>query len=285
MPSKPTLLAAGAIALWASLATLGALTRSLPPFFVVGVSLTVGSLLALPRIREWRVPIPTLLVGVYGLFGYHFLLFFAFRMAPALEANLLNYLWPLLIVMLTPLFRPGSRLGARHLIGGALGFAGAALIVSGGSLSLSQQYLPGYLLAMAAAIVWSTFSLALGRLPDFPGSAVGGFCLISGLLSLLCHALFEPAAQPSALQWATLLLLGLGPMGGAFFLWERALKHGDPRQIGSLSYVTPLLSTLLLAVSGQGQLNPLALLAILLILGGALLGTLSDNRKPADQAA
>ncbi|OHX14244.1 DMT family transporter [Chromobacterium sphagni] len=285
MPSKPTLLAAGAILLWASLATLGALTRSLPPFFVVGISLTIGSLLALRRIRDWKVPLPTLLVGIYGLFGYHFLLFFAFRMAPALEANLLNYLWPLLIVMLTPLFRPGSRLGVRHIAGGTLGFIGAGLIVSGGSLALSQQYLPGYLLAMAAAVVWSTFSLALGRLPEFRGSAVGGFCLISGLLSLLCHALFETRAQPDAMQWAALLLLGLGPMGGAFFLWERALKHGDPRQIGSLSYITPLLSTLLLAISGQGRLNPLTLLAILLILGGALLGTLPGSRRPASQAA
>ncbi|MEN3031361.1 DMT family transporter [Chromobacterium amazonense] len=283
MPRHPTLFAAGAILLWASLATLGALTRSLPPFFVVGISLCIGSLLSLHRIRDWKVAPATLLVGVYGLFGYHFLLFFAFRLAPALEANLLNYLWPLLIVTLSPLLIPGTQLTRRHIAGGLLGFVGAALIVTGGKLSLSQQYLPGYLLAIAAAVVWSTFSLLLKRLPSFPSSAMGGFCLLSGLLSLVCHALFEPAARPDAAQCASLLLLGLGPMGGAFFLWERALRHGDPRRIGSLSYATPLLSTLLLTASGRGELNQLALLAILLILGGALLGTLPERPAPKAQ--
>ncbi|UGA36690.1 DMT family transporter [Chromobacterium haemolyticum] len=246
-----------------------------PPFFVVGVCLLIGSLLSIRHCRDWKVPPRTLLVGIYGLFGYHFLLFFAFRHAPAMEANLLNYLWPLLIVMLAPILVPGTILHGRHILAGALGFSGAALIVSGGKLALSSNYLVGYLLAIGAAVVWSTFSLLTRRLlPSFPNSAVGGFCLLSGLLSLLCHALFEPNVAPSAGQWLALILLGIGPMGGAFFLWDRALKEGDPRQIGSLSYATPLLSTLLLISTGQGQLNAIAITAIVLILGGALLGSL-----------
>ncbi|KMN79869.1 permease [Chromobacterium sp. LK11] len=274
MTSRPIAFAGGAILLWASLATLGAQTRSLPPFFVVGVCLLIGSLLSVRRCRDWKVPPSTLLVGIYGLFGYHFLLFFAFRHAPAMEANLLNYLWPLLIVMLSPILLPGTSLHGRHILAGILGFCGAALIVSGGKLALSGGHLVGYLLAIGAAVVWSTFSLLTRRLPSFPNSAVGGFCLLSGLLSLLCHALFEPSVAPSAGQWLALFLLGIGPMGGAFFLWDRALKEGDPRQIGSLSYATPLLSTLLLIGSGQGQLNAVAMAAIVLILGGALLGSL-----------
>ncbi|MBN3005718.1 DMT family transporter [Chromobacterium alkanivorans] len=274
MISRPIAFAGGAILLWASLATLGAQTRSLPPFFVVGICLLIGSLLSVRRCRDWKVPPSTLLVGIYGLFGYHFLLFFAFRHAPAMEANLLNYLWPLLIVMLSPILLPGTSLHGRHILAGILGFCGAALIVSGGKLALSSGHLVGYLLAIGAAVVWSTFSLLTRRLPSFPNSAVGGFCLLSGLLSLLCHALFEPSVAPSAGQWLALFLLGIGPMGGAFFLWDRALKEGDPRQIGSLSYATPLLSTLLLIGTGQGQLNAVAMAAIVLILGGALLGSL-----------
>lgn len=278
MTSKPVLFASGAILLWASLATLGALTKTLPPFFVVGISLVIGSLLGLHRLKEWRVPPFTLLVGIYGLFGYHFLLFFAFRHAPAMEANLLNYLWPLLIVTLSPIILPGTHLTRRHVFGSILGFLGAGLIVTGGKLALSYQYLSGYLLAIGAAIIWSTFSLMTRRLPPFPNSAVGGFCLISGLLSLACHAAFEPTISPTTNQWLSLVLLGVGPMGGAFFLWDRALKEGDPRQIGALSYITPLLSTMLLVISGQGQLNSTVLVAVILILGGALLGTLSAKK-------
>ncbi|AXK39801.1 DMT family transporter [Crenobacter cavernae] len=277
MLRNPLYAAAGAILLWASLATLGALTKNLPPFFVVGVSLCIGSLLALPRVREWKVPVKTLAVGLYGLFGYHFLLFFAFRHAPAMEANLINYLWPLLIVLLAPLIVPGTQLMRRHIIGGLLGFVGAGLIVSGGRLAFDATSGFGYGLAVAAAIVWSTYSLLTKRLPPFPTGAVGGFCLLSGLLALACHALFEPATQPTTGQWLSLIGLGVGPMGGAFFLWDRAMKGGDPRQIGALSYTTPMLSTLLLVASGQGQLTPLTGVAIGLILGGALLGTV-DRR-------
>lgn len=277
MLRNPIHAAAGAILLWASLATLGALTKILPPFFVVGVSLCIGSLLALPRLREWKVPAGTLAVGLYGLFGYHFLLFFAFRHAPAMEANLLNYLWPLLIVLLAPLLVPGTILTRRHIVGGLLGFVGAGLIVSGGRLAFDGASAFGYGLAVAAAFVWSTYSLMTKRLPPFPTGAVGGFCLLSGLLSLACHFLFEPAVSPSAGQWASLIGLGVGPMGGAFFLWDRAMKDGDPRQIGALSYTTPMLSTLLLVASGEGRLTPLTGVAICLILGGALLGTV-DRR-------
>jgi drug/metabolite transporter (DMT)-like permease len=274
MTRHPLLYALAAIVLWASLATLGAAVSSLPPFFTVGVSLMIGSLCALKHWREWQVPPATLLLGVAGLFGYHFFLFLAFRLAPAVEANLLNYLWPLLIVLLSPVLLSGYHLSARHILGALAGFAGAALVVTGGQLSINLAALPGYGSAVLAALLWACYSLLTKRVRPFPTAAIGGFCLLSGVLSLLCHTLMEPAVSPSASQWLTLLLLGAGPMGLAFFLWDKALKLGDPRQIGALSYLTPLLSTLLLVASGRGQLGPATGAAIALIVGGALAGTL-----------
>lgn len=273
MRQHPLFYALAAIVLWASLATLGASVAVLPPFFTVGVSLMVGSLCAIRHWRQWRVPPATLLLGVVGLFGYHFFLFVAFRLAPAVEANLLNYLWPLLIVLLSPVLLPGYHLNTRHILGALAGFVGAALVVTGGKLSVDLTALPGYGCAALAALLWAGYSLLTKRVPAFPTAAIGGFCLLSGALSLACHALMEPAVQPSASQWLTLLLLGAGPMGLAFFLWDKALKLGDPRQIGALSYLTPLLSTLLLVASGRGQLGPTTGMAIALIVGGALAGT------------
>lgn len=266
-------LALAAIALWASLATLATRLAHVPPFALVGVALGLGGLAGL-RPEGVRAARPAvLLLGVYGLFAYHLCIFLALRLAPPLEANLVNYLWPLLIVVLSPAILPGAALRPRHLAGALLGFAGAALLVTGGRLALPREGLAGYGLAALAALIWSTYSLLTKRLGHVPTSAVSVSCLASGALALACHALLEPPWRPAAADLPALLLVGLGPMGAAFYLWDRALKDGDPRAIGTLAYLTPLLSTLLLAATGAGRLSPRALAAGALVVGGALLGS------------
>lgn len=74
-------LALATIALWASLAALGAALQHVPPFLLTGLGLLAGSLIALPMVRfdvrRLAVPWPTLAIGVYGLFSFHLLLFTA----------------------------------------------------------------------------------------------------------------------------------------------------------------------------------------------------------------
>jgi drug/metabolite transporter (DMT)-like permease len=276
--STANLLALGAIALWASLAALGVSLSHVPPFLLTGLGLLVGSLIALPLsrfdLRRWRVPASTLALGVYGLFGFHFLLFIALRHAPPVQANLVNYLWPLGIVVLAPLILPGVSLTPRHLLAALIGFAGAALAILGraeGGAGAGWAW--GYLPALGSAFIWATYSLLTRRVAAFPTAAIGGFAAASGALSLICHALLEPAVALSVQDWALVALLGLGPLGGAFFLWDAALKRGDPRQIGVLSFLTPLLSTMaLLALRGEWPSGPV-LLAAAMIVGAAVLAT------------
>jgi drug/metabolite transporter (DMT)-like permease len=271
------LMALGAVALWASLAALGVSLAHVPPFLLTGIGLMVGGLIALPLsrfdLRQWRVPLPTLAMGIYGLFGFHFLLFIALRHAPPVQANLVNYLWPLGIVLMAPLFLPGVRLHSLHVLAALMGFAGAALAILGGAgSSLQTGFAWGYVPAAASAFVWASYSLLTRRVAAFPTAAVGTFCWVSGLLSLLCHALLEPRVALSTQDLLLLAVLGLGPMGAAFFLWDAALKKGDARQIGLLSFITPLASTLLLLVLRGQWPSWQVLVAVLLIVGAALLG-------------
>lgn len=272
------LLALGAIALWASLAALGVALSHVPPFLLTGLSLLVGSLIALPLsrfdLRQWRVPLPTLALGIYGLFGFHFLLFIALRHAPPVQANLVNYLWPLGIVVMAPLFLPGVTLTVRHVLAALIGFAGAALAILGGAGSTGGSgWAWGYLPALASAFIWASYSLLTKRVRSFPTAAIGSFALASGLLSLLCHAWLEPSVSLSLHDLLLIAVLGLGPLGGAFFLWDAALKRGDARQIGVLSFLTPLLSTLtLLLVRGETPSTAIGL-AALMIVGAAVMAT------------
>lgn len=282
---KSDLLALAAIALWGTLATLGVELAHVPPFLLTGLGLLAGSLIALPlsrlRLQAWKVPLPTLLVGIYGLFGFHWLLFLALRHAPAVEANLINYLWPLGMVVLAPLFLPGVRLHGRHVMAALLGFAGAAIAIlgrGGEASSAGSGFQPGYLLALASAFVWASYSLLTRRVPAFPTAAVGSFALVSGLLSLACHALLEPATALSAGDVALIALLGLGPLGGAFFLWDAAIKCGDPRRIGLLAFITPLLSTALLLLSTGQALRWNIALAAALVVGAAAWGSRQPQR-------
>ncbi|RFO95595.1 EamA family transporter [Rhodoferax lacus] len=276
---KADLLALAAIALWGSLAPLGVRLAHIPPFLLTGLGLLVGSVIALPlaqwRLSRWKVPLPTLLVGIYGLFGFHFLLFMALRHAPAVEANLINYLWPLGMVVMAPLFLKGVSLHARHIVAALIGFAGAAIAIlgRGGPAFAGDGFHAGYLMALASAFVWASYSLLTRRLPAFPTAAVGGFAAASGLLSLAAHALLEPSITLSTEDVVLIAILGLGPLGGAFFLWDAAIKRGDTRRIGLLAFATPILSTVLLLVSTGQPLQWNVALAATLVVGAAFWGS------------
>ena len=285
-------MALGAIALWGSLASLGVALQSVPPFLLTGLGLLAGSVLGLglcgvqclrggpsraQALAALRLPLPTLALGVYGLFGFHFLLFLALRYAPPVQANLVNYLWPLGMVLLAPVFLPGVQLRAVHVLAALMGFGGAALAILGGPAAQQGDALGGfawgYIPALASAFVWASYSLLTQRVAPFATASIGVFGFLSGLLSLLCHSVLESAVALDAQALLLIAGLGLGPLGGAFYLWDAALKRGDARQIGLLSFLTPLLSTLgLLWMRGEAA-SASIVLAAALIVGAALLGS------------
>jgi drug/metabolite transporter (DMT)-like permease len=167
-----------------------------------------------------------------------------------------------------------------HVAAALLGFVGAAVVILGGSGSLeaapdASGWAGGYFAAVGSALIWSTYSLLTRRVAAFPTAAIGGFALVSGVLSLLCHAWLEPAIALTVQDGVLIAVMGLGPMGAAFFLWDRALKTGDARLIGILSYLTPLLSTALLITVGGRAMTWNVAVAAVMIVGAAILGTRS----------
>jgi drug/metabolite transporter (DMT)-like permease len=294
-----TLIGGIAVLLWATLALFTTAAAEVPPFELVALTFAVAFLLFLgkwslarlgggpPVLSHLRQPWRAWAVGVGGLFGYHALYFTALAHAPAVDASLIAYLWPLLIVLLSALL-PGERLRWFHLAGGLAGFAGAAMLVlqrGGGGLGFAGGYLAGYAAALGCAFTWSGYSILSRRLGSVPSDAVGGFCGATALLGLLVHLLVETTAWPGPGGWLAVLALGLGPVGIAFFVWDYGVKRGDIQALGAFSYASPLISTLLLVLFGRATASATLALACLLIVGGAILAAKDVFRRQAPERA
>ena len=267
-----TLLGCGAIGLWAFLAPLSRAAAEIPPFQLTAMSFLVSALLGLGwlalagRLGELRQPWVVWLHGVGGLFGYHALYFAALALAPAAEANLLNYLWPMLIVLLSAALL-GLPLTRRHLLGGLFGLAGCAVLLGGG-IDFAARAGWGYACALLAALVWASYSVLARRFPGVPVGAVAGFCAGTAALAGAAHLLIEATVRPEPGAWAAVLALGAGPVGAAFALWDVGMKRGDPRLLGTLAFATPVLSTGLLAAAGQAPFTARTALAAVLVAAG-----------------
>ncbi|SDR27206.1 DMT family transporter [Pseudovibrio sp. Tun.PSC04-5.I4] len=290
--STATIIGFTAVLMWALLGPLGALSGDVPPFLLNALCFGISATLAMGRIATTskgfavlRQPIRVWVFGTAGVFGYHAFYFIGLRNAPPVEANLLNYLWPVLIVLFSALL-PGEKLKWNHLVGVGLGLFGAGLLVAGGGgLSFGGGNTIGYLSALAAALTWSSYSVLSRRLGNVPTEAVAGFCLVTAILSVVFHLVFEETIWPqNTVQWSAIVGMGLLPLGLSFFTWDIGMKFGDIQVLGASAYAAPLLSTGLLILFGFGTLTTTVMLACALIFIGAVIAAkdlLFGRLKPA----
>jgi drug/metabolite transporter (DMT)-like permease len=285
-PRTATLIGLTAILMWSLLSVLTVATGKIPPFQLAAMTFAIGALVGAltwigrgEAVKALRQPLVAWIVGVGGLFGYHALYFLALRFAPPAEAGLINYLWPLLIVLFSSLL-PGERLAPHHVIGAALGLVGTVLLLAGGTGAFAPGQVPGFIAAFVAAFVWATYSVLSRRLKSVPTDAVAGFCAATALLATLVHGFVETTIWPeTTLQWLAVVALGIGPVGAAFYTWDIGMKRGDIRVLGAASYATPLFSTAFLVLAGFAKASANIAIAAVLIAGGGLIAAKDMLRK------
>lgn len=284
---RGNLLGIFAIFLWSTLAALGVLASSIPPFQLTSMAFFIAFIIGFILWKKegkgilihLRWPLRVWIVGVCGLFGYHYFYFLAIQNAPAIEANLINYLWPLFIVLFSS-FLPNEKLRWFHLVGVLFGLVGVIFLVSkGGSFNFEAQYTNGYIYAFIAALTWGSYSVISRFFAHIPTSAVGAFCGLTAILSLLCHLIFETTVLPSLQELFIIALIGLGPVGGAFFVWDYGVKKGDIQLLGSMSYFIPLLSTFLLIILGLSNPSSTIWISCSLIVIGSIISSLPQFKK------
>ena len=269
-----------ALVLWGLLALFTTATKGIPPYQILALTFAIATALSIITIhlqgraitQSWKQSWKVWALGIGGLFGYHLLYFIALGNAPALNASMIAYLWPLLIVLSSALL-PGERVRWYHVCGGLMGLAGTFILLGGDLSSFSGEYSLGYIAALACAFTWTAYSVLNRYFKSVPTDIVAGYCLGTTLLATLGHFLFESWVAPNASQWTAIFALGAGPVGAAFFLWDHGVKHGNIQLLGTLSYGTPLLSAIVLIATGQAEASLTVLFACILIVAAATLAS------------
>lgn len=291
--NQATLIGATSILNWSFLALFTAASGRVPPFQLCAMAFAIGALVGATRwvknsnaIKQMKQPVLVWLLGIGGLFGYHFFYFTSLRNAPPVDAGLINYLWPLLIVLFSALL-PGEKLKPHHVLGALLGLGGAVLIVTKGrGIEVDPRYAFGYAIGICGALTWSSYSVLSRRVAHVPTNAVTGFCAATAVLSFFCHLIWEQTVWPADFgQWLAVLGLGLGPLGIAFYTWDLGMKKGDIQLLGAGAYLAPLLSTLILIGFGMGEFSWAIGAACVLITVGALIASkdMIRRKKPLPQ--
>jgi drug/metabolite transporter (DMT)-like permease len=294
MPSSTshsaTLIGFCAILLWSLLAVLTTASGNIPAFQLTAITFGFGGLIGAATwlfrrhaAQALKQSVAVWALGIAGFFGYHVLYFSALRLAPPVDAQLINYLWPLLVVLFSAL-PPHSRLRWHHVVGVCVGLAGTILLFIDRGVTMASGYLPGYAAALVAAFVWATYSVVMSRKINISTDVVVGFFIATSGLAIICHFILEETVWPSTLnQWIALAGLGIGPVGMAYYLWDFGTKHGDIRVLGAASYAAPVLSTAFLVLAGFARPSVTLLLSAILIASGGIIAAKDLFRKVANQ--
>jgi drug/metabolite transporter (DMT)-like permease len=218
-------------------------------------------------------------MGFLGIFLYYVFIYKSFDLAPAGEANIINYLWPVFVVIFSILLLK-EKFNRTTLLAILLSFAGAALVFSkGGAVDVSGEHALGYLLALGAAVSYGLFSVLGKKLPFDKYSGMLAYYVSSFVLVVPAMLLFSGFAVPqSPATIVALLFLGGLASSIAFVFWFKALALGHTHKIANYIYITPFLA-LVFVYFINGEATPLiSILGLFFILGGILL---QARNKPA----
>lgn len=200
---------------------------------------------------------------------YYLLLFEAYDRLPAQEALLLNFAWPLVLVVLSVVLlrQKIHRLAVASLL---VSFCGVAMIATRGDLlSMRLDNPVGVSLALASTVVWAVYWIYSSH--DRRDSVNRLFCNFSfGSAYLVVYCLIVGGvALPSLPGLAGSLYVAAFEMAVAFVFWLQALKLArHAAQVGSLVYLTPFLSLIMIHFVVGEELYPSTLLGLVLIVGG-----------------
>lgn len=270
---KNTFLGLFAVAIWSFAALLAVELTSIPLFELLFCEFLIAFLIVVTRysISNEKKSFSNfrkrdLLIASTALIANQLFYYSAFRHSPAAQVDLINYLWPTLLILFSSLL-PNEKSCPSYIIACVLCLFGIYTLLSPEEAqNSSTDNLLGYLLAFGAAISWTLYSLySRYRGSSNSANCISWACGPTALACLLMHLWFEKFVFPNLLEIALILILGVFQMGLAFYFWERGLKGGCVKFLSLSSYSIPIFSVLLLVLFGKTDFEPRMITATFII--------------------
>lgn len=275
----PTKTGIFALLIWSFSALFASQLTTIPTFEMLTIVFIVSSLTIFLKVwfyGEWfkfKQPWFLYLIGIIGIYGNDLFYFEAFKYAPAAHVDLINFLWPIFVIMFAT-FLPRESVSWQQVLGCFISFFGIYLLLGKGKLTdISYHYLKGYGYALADALVWAFYILMSHRYrgTEKYSESIGLICLVCSVLSLCGHLNSETFVVPSFVDLIIMLVLGVFSQGLAYVLWEQSIKNGDYRLLSNLAYITPILSVLVLILFKKAHFSYSLLFACVLVTLGAFI--------------
>jgi drug/metabolite transporter (DMT)-like permease len=248
--AKATLIGQVGLCMWAVVGALIALIKHLPTqeilLFVFSISFVV-SVLLLSVTKKWhkvKSQKPALwLFNMVGICGTEALFILASKNAPQAEVNLINYLWPTLIILLAPLL-PREKFHLKYLISAVLAFSGITILLTQGQglSALDLGYSMGYLYAFCCAFAWAIYTLTARYYTHQVPEAIGLYCGLGAIAILVMHPQLEFLVPPSTQDLLLLVFMGITSHNLAYMCWTHGVSYGNFKLLSLLVYLSPFIS-------------------------------------------
>jgi drug/metabolite transporter (DMT)-like permease len=214
---------------------------------------------------------------------------YAVKLIPPEQVEIIYYLWPIMTIVVSALFFETKKPIA-PILSAFLGLAGVYILLfdDGGLYMTGLEFSDGYLFAFAAALAWVCYSLFARYNPRIPMEMNGMWCGLSALACIGIHLYFEHTVMPTLYEWALMAFIGVFILVFSLKMWAMGMRHGHFNILTVFSYMTPLISVLLLMLFEKTPFRSTILLACQLIILGGLLCTMIEwweNRKSSPEAA
>ncbi len=251
---------------FASLSSLGAL------FLILILQGKLGFIRSLSRKDHVRYA----LFGLLNPFVYYLVLFRAYELLPAQQAQPLNYTWQIVLSVMSVLILK-QKMGWKNALGIGISFLGILVISGQGSIGFSNPL--GVTLALGSALIWASFWLL--NLKDSRDAVEKLFmCFLFG--SIYISALFLMAGHGMPEPWgiAGAIYVGLFEMGITFVLWLRALEKSDrTSQVSMLIYLSPFISFIIIHLTVGEEILAPTIVGTVLLIAGIVIGNLDRSER------